>query len=72
MPTSLPTSGPTASPQATKTISAAGGLGKVAYVLDGDIYTVDLLSGSPQRLTTDGTMPHPSGRPPAIGSSSAA
>ena len=56
----MPPSGPTAGPPATASPTTVGtGLGKVAYVLDGDIYNVDLASGSPQRLTTDGTNASP-------------
>ncbi|MGD0766106.1 MAG: hypothetical protein ABR978_07350 [Dehalococcoidia bacterium] len=59
VPTSGSTSSPNASPQATGTPGTAASLGKVAYVLDGDIYTVALPSGPPQRLTADGTNASP-------------
>jgi Tol biopolymer transport system component len=59
MPTSAANASPTAGPQATGSPAGSVSLGKVAYVLDGDIYTVDLPSSLPQRLTTDGTNASP-------------
>jgi hypothetical protein len=47
-------------PFGTDSRFAAGALGKIAYVQDGDIWMMALPSGQPQRLTTDGFNGAPS------------
>lgn len=52
--------GAAGSPTATPPSSlGSSGLGKVAYTLDSDIYSIALPDGAPQRLTTDGASSSP-------------
>ncbi|MGA2286685.1 MAG: hypothetical protein ABSG55_10505 [Dehalococcoidia bacterium] len=49
--------------QPTATPSSVSALGKVVYIFEGNVYTVDLPSGSPVQLTTDGTDASPKWSP---------
>jgi Tol biopolymer transport system component len=48
-----------ATPGATRTATPAAGLGKLAFVRDGDIWVLDVDSGQERQLTTDGANREP-------------
>lgn len=47
----------------TQTPSPVSALGKVVYIFEGNVFTIDLPSGSPVQLTTDGTDASPKWSP---------
>ncbi|MGA2285369.1 MAG: hypothetical protein ABSG55_03765, partial [Dehalococcoidia bacterium] len=53
----------TAAVSPTQTPASVSALGKVAYIFEGNVYTVDLPYGSPVQLTTDGTDASPKWSP---------